>query len=297
MLKKKIILFAIVLSVFLFIGQLVASEVLEMNNFKDIGQKITNLGLKYGDASVLVVLDADYTLLTAADDFGGDVWWDWQYELLKNRPNSPYLVGKNVDQIVFYETIIQSFVKNYPTEKKIPMIIERFQGEGVKTIVLTGRYPDTRNLLERQLSKVGFDFGKYSFSHGFPGEYLPYDIKAPEKYGLTSEDVKEFNLNPPKGISFFNGIAMTADGNKGVILKTLLFKTGKKFKAIVFVDDNKRNVDDVYNVFKNNSTVDIVSIRYSYDDAIKRQFQESNKSNVIRQWKELKATLDSVFGE
>jgi hypothetical protein len=103
-------------------------------------------------------------------------------------------------------------------------------------------------------------------------------------------------LKAPRAVSFFNGIMMVSGQNKGIMLKSLLHKTDKKFKAIILVDDGKKNTDNMYAVYKA-SEIDVNSFRYSYDDAIKRQFKQSNKNNVIKQWKEFKASIDSIFGK
>ena len=88
---------------------------------------------------------------------------------------------------------------------------------------------------------------------------------------------------------------MVSGQNKGIMLKTLLNKVGKKFKAVVLVDDGKKNTDNMYNVYKA-SQIDVNTYRYSYDDAIKRQFEHSNKHNVIEQWKKYKAAVENIFG-
>ena len=297
MFKRKSILVIAGMFCFLLIFQIIASENLEISNFSNIEKKIAEVGAKYGSKNVLVAFDIDLTLLTTADNFGGDAWFDWQNALQKNNPASPDLVTKNFEKLLLYQVVIQHFVKVYPTEKNIPKILKSLQKKGFKTIALTARGANMRNLAEAQLKSAGFSFKKDCFSKGFPGEYLPYDSNAPQKYGLTNEDIADYKLQSPREVSFFNGIMMVSGQNKGIMLKTLLSKTGKTFKAIVFIDDGKKNTDNVYNVFKADNNVDVVSIRYSYDDAIKRQFEESNKNSEIRRWNELKTTIKNIFGK
>jgi hypothetical protein len=103
-------------------------------------------------------------------------------------------------------------------------------------------------------------------------------------------------LKNPRSVSFFNGIMMVSGQDKGIMLKTLLHKVKKKFKAIVLVDDGKMNTNNMYTVYKT-SNIDVNCFRYSYDDAIKRQFEQSNKQNVTKQWKEYKASIEEIFGK
>ena len=281
---------------FLSIMELTASENITVNNFSSIEKKINALGKKYGVKNVIVAYDVDCTLVTQADNFASDIWLNWQLDLLANNPNSPFLINKDFEKILTDQRIIQLYTKVYPTEENIPEIIKKLQTDGFVTIALTARGPENRNSTELQLKKCGFNFNDGSLSYGFPGTYLPYDVNDPKRSGLTAEEINNFNLKAPKYVSFANGIMMVAGQNKGIMLKTLLQKTGKEFKTVVLVDDGKKNTDNMYNVYKA-SDIDVNCFRYSYDDALKKQFDLSNKNNVIKQWREYKTTIDTVFGK
>jgi hypothetical protein len=293
--RKNMFLIAALFCVLLIV-QVSASENIDVNNIGGIVKKITALGTKYGVENVIVTFDIDCTLLTQADNFGSDIWYDWQSDLFKNKKDSPFLVSKEFGKMLFYQRMIQSFTKCYPTEENFPEVVKKLQKDGFTVIALTARGPEGRDLTEAQLNACEFNFNDNSLSEGFPGEYLPYKLDDPKKYGITGEEVTNFNLQPPRAVSFFNGIMMVSGQNKGIMLKTLLHKTGKTFRAIVLVDDGKKNTDNMYSVYKA-SDVDVNTYRYSYDDALKRQFKQSNKNNVIKQWKEYKASIDSIFGK
>ena len=284
-----------VLVCFSLIFQTLASENVNVNNFSDVEKKVTALGEKYGVKNVIVAFDIDCTLLTQADNFGGVIWYDWQSGLLKNDPDSPYLVSKDFGKMLYTQRMIMSFAKSYPTEADIPDIIRKLQKDGFTMIALTARGPEGRDLTEAQLNAYDFNFENDSFSKGFPSEYLPYIVNDPEKFGLTAEDVTNFNLPPQRAVSYSNGIMMVSGQNKGIMLKTLIKKTVKTFKAVVLVDDGKKNTDNMYNVYKG-SDIDVNSYRYSFDDALKRQFEQSNKNNVIKQWIEFKTSIETIFG-
>ena len=294
--RKKFFLIVAVLCFSLLI-QLGASQNIDVNNIGMIEGKISALGDKYGAKNVIVAFDIDCTLLTQADNFGSDIWWNWQSELFKNNQDSPYLVSKDFGELLSLQRMIQSYTKCYPTEGNFPDVIKGLQKNGYAVIALTARGPEGRDLTEVQLNECGYNFNNGSLSQGFPGVYLPYKINEPEKYGITGEEVTNFKLKTPRAVSFYNGIMMVSGQNKGIMLKTLLYKTGKTFKAIVLVDDGKKNTDNMYTVYKGVPPIDINTFRYSYDDAIKRQFEQSNKNNVIKQWKEFKTSIDSIFGK
>ncbi len=296
MINRKNMFLIAVLVAFSFILQAAASEYVTVNNFSDVEKKITALGTKYGVKNVIVTYDIDCTLLTQADNFGSDIWYDWQSDLFKNKPDSPYLVSKDFNTLLSSQRMIQSYTKVYPTEADIPAIVKKLQKDGFTMIALTARGPEGRDLTEAQLKTCGLNFNNDSLSNGFPGVYNPYDVNTPGKSGLTAEEVTNFNLKTPRSVSFFNGIMMVSGQNKGIMLKTLLHKTGKTFKAVVLVDDGKKNTDDMNNVYKA-SDIDVNSYRYSFDDALKRQFEQSNKNNVIKQLIEYKVSIGTIFGK
>jgi hypothetical protein len=296
MINRKSMFLIAVLFCFSLIFQVTASENIDVNNIGAIEKKISALGEKYGIENVIVTFDIDCTLLTQADNFGSDIWWDWQSDLFANHQDSPYLISKDFGTLLSTQRMIQSYTKCYPTEENFPDVIKKLQKDGFTVIALTARGPEGRDLTETQLNECGFNFNNDSLSRGFPGTYLPYNVNEPEKDGITGEEVTNFKLKSPRAVSFFNGIMMVSGQNKGIMLKSLLHKTGKKFKAIVLVDDGKKNTDNMYTVYKA-SDVDVNSFRYSYDDAIKRQFEQSNKNNVIKQWKEFKTSIDYIFGK
>jgi hypothetical protein len=290
MLKVLSLITFILVSVNLF-----ASENIEIFTFKEIGSKIEKLGKKYGNENVLLAFDIDCTLLSSSDNFGGDLWYDWQADLMKHDKNSPNLITKDFNKMLFYQSIFQQLATMYPTEKDIPSIMKKFQANGFKTLLLTARGYNIRNLTEVLLKDNDLNMKESCFSIGFPGEYTPFNIDEPEKYGLTADDVKKFDLGKARAVSFFNGMFMSAGQNKGIMLKTLLFKTNKKFKAIVLVDDSAKNVKNMQTVYEG-SDVNVYTFRYAFDDSLKRQFEQSDKVNCIRQWKVFKKANEEIFG-
>lgn len=276
---------------------LFASENIEVNTFKEVEKKVLELGKKYGPENVLIGLDIDCTLITNADNFGSDVWWDWQSTLLKNNPESPYLVSRDFSKLLFYQGIIQQLtVGDYSTEKDIPAIIKDLQNKGFNTIVITARGPETLNRTEAQIENCQLNFSGNKLLSDIAGKYAPYELNVPEKDGITQEDVTNFKLKIPRKVRFDGGVLYCSGQNKGILLKALLFKQNKKVSAIAFVDDQNKNTDDVWNVYKG-SNIDVNCYRYSFDDGIKRQFKMSDKNNVIKQWIEFNKAITDIFGK
>ena len=293
---KKIGMFVSAALLVLFVTSVTAKESSTINNFTEVQSKVEKLSKKYDPAKVLVVFDIDCTLVTQSEHFGSDVWWDWQSSLLKNNPDSPYLVSKDISEIIFYQGIIQNFTGSYLTEETILPALNQFAKEGNKMLVLTARGPASLLLIEKVFASLGLDFSKTAPAPSVGGQYAPYDLNNPENAGLTSSEISEFNLKTPRKVRYDAGVFFSAGQNKGIMLKTFLHKVGKSFDAIVFVDDAQNNVDDVWNVYKD-SNIDINTYRYSFDDSMKRQFRMSDKHNVIKQWKEFKDSIDSIYGK
>jgi len=113
---------------------------------------------------------------------------------------------------------------------------------------------------------------------------------------LSQDEIAKFKLGEPRPVSFMDGIFMTAGQHKGAMLRTLLWKIDHLFKAILFVDDQRKHCDRVYEAFDTQG-VDVVTIRYGVEDHHVKKFEESNKSQVIEAWKNLKNILSTIFIE
>jgi hypothetical protein len=76
--------------------------------------------------------------------------------------------------------------------------------------------------------------------------------------------MKDMGYKKPRPVSYMNGVFMTAGLNKGIMLKTLLYKTKSKFKAIIFADDHIKHTKRMQQILGDD--VDLTTYRYSKID-------------------------------
>ncbi|HLD16802.1 MAG TPA: DUF2608 domain-containing protein [Coxiellaceae bacterium] len=282
--KKIISKLLFFISFFFFIG--VNAATLTAQHFKAIQDQALQLAHQVGPTHVLVALDMDNTLLTANHDFGSPQWYDWQTQLLKNDPHSPELVAPTQDALIRISTVVTQNIRMHPTESDIPASVKTLQQQGIKVIVITARNADMRPGTENQLERNAFDFQRTPLPVAFPtpSPYLPYQINQWKKFGLSSAEAKTLNLSSPRWVSYWKGIFMVAGQNKGVMLQTLLHRSPTVIRAIVFADDQQKNVNDMEQAFRS-SSIRVVSIRYSYDDNAVKTFDYNRKTQVDHAWK------------
>jgi len=113
--------------------------------------------------------------------------------------------------------------------------------------------------------------------------YLAYDPKDPEKAGITAAEVAKYKLPAPRPVIYANGIFMTAGQHKGMMLLTLLKKSTRDIKAIIYVDDNVRHVGNVFSaaVARN---IEAEVFHYQREDTRVQRFQYSDKHEVDDAW-------------
>ncbi|MCX5774663.1 MAG: DUF2608 domain-containing protein [Fusobacteria bacterium] len=273
-----------------------ASQYVTYNNFSQFYNLAQSLGKQYGPQNVLLVYDIDCTLLTAKQQLGSDIWFNWQSQLMATDPNSKYLVSKDFNQMLQDQIILNYFYPLYPTESTMPQQFSQLQNQGFKNLILSARGSAWEQLTEQQMANAGFNVQKNEISNGFTGTYMPYNLSNISGSGLTAQDVSIAKLKNPRTVSFENGIFYASGQNKGIILKTLLAKLGQQYKAIIFIDDTKANTDNMWAIYQNDPTVNMNCVRYSYDDSLKAAFAAEDKTQVYNQWLQFEQMDQNVFG-
>ena len=164
-------------------------------------------------------------------------------------------------------------------------LIRKLQKQGVSTILLTSRGPEFRGPTERELKRCGYDFKATALPvHDVPTDaYHPYDPAQPEKSGLTAAEITKYKLGPSRPVFYSSGLFMTAGQHKGMMLLTLLKKSTRDIKAIVYVDDNVRHVGSVFSaaVARN---IEVSSFQYQHEEVRVQRFQYSDKANMDAEW-------------
>lgn len=266
-----------------------ASELQATKDFADVANAVERYIAKYGAEHVLLVLDIDNTVMSMDSDLGSDHWFEWQNYLLTNEPASPHLVAKTFPELLKAQGILYDRGKMHPTQPEEPKLIGELQKKGVAAILLTSRGPEFRGPTIRELKRCGYDFNASALPvRDVPdGEYLPYDPAHPEKSNLSTEDLKNYKLGTPRPVLYTNGVFMTAGQHKGMMLMTLLKKSPRDIKAIVYVDDNVRHVGAVFSaaVARN---IEVSSFQYLHEDTRVQRFQYGDKANMDAEWAAVK---------
>ena len=272
-----------------------AGQSIETNDFGVVAQKAYELAEHYGMDEVLIVYDIDNTLLAMNQDLGSDQWFNWQAAKIASGDLID-VVAKDFPALLSVQGMLYAVSGMHAPDPEAPSIVNELQQEGFYDLVLTSRGFDYRDSTLRELSKNGYHFTASTLDpqEGFAGTYLPYELSNISDYGLSEDEIKKFKLGEARPVSFMDGIFMTAGQHKGALLRTLLWKTDHLFKAILFIDDQKKHCDRMHEAFDVQG-VDVVSIRYSMEDDHVREFEQSDKSQVVEAWESLKNILLTIF--
>ncbi|WP_299073144.1 DUF2608 domain-containing protein [uncultured Paraglaciecola sp.] len=251
---------------------------IETNAYAEIVSDTASLSAQYGTENVLVVLDIDNTILTSTTDLGSDLWYQWQRGKLDIKPTAAQQVA------CLFEDSIGLLYELAPmrlTEKNINQTISNWQTAGHTVVALTSRAPKYRAATERELTRNQVDLTASAL--------VPVG-----QYSMLFREIKG------REISYMQGVMMTSGLNKGEMLQHLLDKTQRTFSAIVFVDDSKKNIDNIYNAYQNTQNLDMHIYHYTrVEDEREKQFghvlTQDQADNMAEQWQQLNRTLQHIF--
>ena len=250
----------------------------ETSTFNTVISDLVTINKKYGEANVLIVLDIDNTLLTSSVDIGGDIWYQWQRGDLEVKPSEEQTVKCLFEDSIglLYELGTMDL-----TESSLPAVLSDWQSNGNTVMALTSRAPKYRSATERELINKGFDFNITALA--------PLGEKAPVYREIRGRE-----------LSYMNGIMMTSGMNKGEMLSYLLEKTNRNFAAIVFVDDSKKNIDNVYNKYVGRKDIDVKLYHYLKVERDREAkygsiLTEEQAEKMASDWINLNQTLNSIF--
>lgn len=280
--------------------QAFANDHVTTNSFAVIENKALEFGEKYNPAEVLLVFDIDNTLLAMPQNFGSDQWFTWQYSNCIGKTKRYFCTTNDMGELLDLQGKLFAASKMQPTEKLAPEVIKNLQAKGFKTIALTSRGPEFRNSTERELKRNNFIFVDHAIGPkaGYPGLYIPFEADKLSAAGLSKADKRIARIRKnSRPVSFMNGIMMTSGMNKGLMLKTLLHKTGFKPKAVVFVDDHSKHTIRMQRILGRDESMDLATFRYSRLDAQVEEFNSGNKKKVIKAFNLLSKTFNEVFAK
>jgi hypothetical protein len=269
----------------LTIASAAAGEVRISDDFRDVLTAVEQSAAAVGPEHVLLVVDIDNTILKMNRDLGSEQWFDWQEYLLKNEPESKQLVANSFDGLLIVQGILFDRGSMHPPQSDLPAIVRSIQDRGVATVVLTSRGEEYRASTERELHRNGFDFATHMLSvrDAKSDTYLPYDSSNPMHSGLTDADFTTAGSPEPRPVSYSKGIMMTSGQHKGLMLATLLHRSTRKIKVVVYADNRADHVAALYALMLSKG-VDATAIVYQREANNIRAFQYGSKQEVVCGW-------------
>ncbi len=261
------------------VQQASGAKIEEVTSFNQIAPVVQILNQQYKPENVLIVSDIDNTLLTNNGGLGGDVWYQWQRGKLAVKPSPEQTVS------CLFEDVIGMLYELSPmalTEPQVPGLIEQWQLQGNPMMLLTSRSPNYRSPTERELLNKGID--------------VSMSALAP-----VGEPNPVYREKLDRDMSYSRGIMMTTGMHKGDMLEWILSKTGREFEAIVFIDDSKHNIDDMYERWQN-KPVEMVIFHYSQVESKRiaqygQVLSSEQASELADAYNSLTHALERIFPE
>jgi hypothetical protein len=269
---------------------------IETTDFADAREAIDAQAAAVGADNVLVVLDIDNTTLATDLDLGSEHWFLWQSQLVRDGNPTGEAAAASVPELLTVQGWIYTVTGMHPVEPRIPVDLSQLAAQGVRSLALTSRGLDVRDATLRELARYGFPYASAAPGPvgGYGGAYKPYDPTRPEDSGLTSGDVTRFSLGEAKDVIYENGVMLTQGQHRGVMLRTLLAKTGAQPRAIVFVDDRPHHLEGVQAAFETRDEA-IVTVRYVHEKRRVDAFNAGDKGEVNAQWCEFSRGLGVLY--
>lgn len=202
---------------------------------------------------VLVVFDIDDTLLTVPGDLGSEGWLGGKLDEAK---------GEQRDVILYEQTLWLTLAGLKPTQDDGPQRVRDLQSAGIPVYTLSARGSELRGATERALMAVGYDFSM-----------APECVKplCTRRGRLGDDEIRKaaqklkvaLPEGPHRDITVSDGIMLAAGQDKGEMVQLLAASIAKKpFTDIVFVDDSRRNIDDVVRAATTTSKITFHVFRY-----------------------------------
>jgi len=221
------------------------TQVIESNRISDV--------LHHADEKTLVIFDVDNTLIMPETHVGGSAWFMHMIQMFCDKGLSEQ---EAIEKVYEFFVQLQHFIPIKMVEYDTADVIQKLHARAVKTLGLTGRGFSLSRQTVAQLQSVNISIGTN-----------------------TIHD-KEIVFNARVG--FFNGIlSLNADGDKGECLIALFEKIDYWPERVVFVDDLRYYIDDVYNVLVPRK-IPFIGIRYGAADEQHIKFDPARADDELR---------------
>ncbi|MEI6628554.1 MAG: DUF2608 domain-containing protein, partial [Alphaproteobacteria bacterium] len=214
----------------------------------------------YDKEDILLAFDIDLTL-TVPDEPAVQIPYLKKYHVLLQK----IILDLNNDQEFLLFSIATKKPPQILIDVKIPSIIKKLQKKGIKIIALSSSITGALGSIKRveewrynALKKVG----------------IVFNLSFPQITDLILTDIVSYRDQHPV---FYQGILCTNSQKKikGKTLMVFLKKIDYSPKIIILVDDQKENLNEMYEAIKqSNSDIEFLGIEYN----VGKQFTSANIS-------------------
>lgn len=291
---------AILLSLFLSASGFSQPKVIEIRNMEQIKSTVESFASEYGELRTLVVFDIDDTLLTMKNDLGSDAWYNWQRRL---DFKSPYSVSTDFPGLLDVQRLLYQLSDMRKVEPISQTIVQNLIERGHPVMALTARGPESLSSTMRELSDQDYEFLSAPVCGypmcGYRGIITGSQVKAAAERvrGLFTR-LPELVGDDPRAIGYSNGIMMVAGQNKGAMLQLLMASSGnEKYEAIVFIDDNERNIRKIEDAFKGRPReIAIFHYKHLEHDVTDFLSNTGRQKAASDSWIKIRNTVCDLFG-
>lgn len=218
---------------------MLAAEIIEFSNFKNLSSHITK--------DTLLILDIDDTLLVPVQMLGCDEWFNHRFHEHRKTENN---TRKALDKTISEWEAIRHITDMEIVEPKTDELIISAQKDGYRVMGLTTQGMTLALRTVEQLAKQNIDL----------------TLTAPS---LNPHYISQME----QGVLYNNGILFTSGTHKGKSLFHFLDLINYHPKQIVFVNDKANHLSEVEKTSQERG-IEFLGLRYSYSDERKKAFRQ-----------------------
>jgi Protein of unknown function (DUF2608) len=276
-----------------------AQNIVAVKDFSSIPAMAKELQARHPGAQVLIAFDVDHTILRmpSGRDLGGEAWYDWQSDAV--RAGALDKMAGGIDELLALQGVLFYLAPMQATDPGLKDVLAELEKAKFPMIVLTSRGSEFRFATERDIALAGFPFERTGVALGpcYFWTYVPYDINAIEASGyLNKDDVKTFELKDAMPISYRKGILLTGGQHKGIMLRSLLYRSRAKIGAILYIDNKDTQLKKVGQAFANQG-IEVKPVQYigMGDEDTRFRKDERRLDKAWSQWNALMRFVRMVF--
>lgn len=269
-----------------------------ISNFYQLNQVVGEFS---NPSQTLLVMDDDDTLTrmpcnnsTECQYLGGPAWYSWQSSL---PTNSPDRVAQTSGGLLTDSALIFSLSNETYTQASTPSTLVSLTNSGVHLLVETARGPSLANSTHRQFQALTVN--DTSSITNLAQLINDNALKGPEGLPSFASPYQPCGNQSMRSVRYEQGVLYLAGQDKGEMLNCFLkHAQSNTIKNIVFIDDTQKNVESVYNAFKDNPNYHVIALHFTALDQFKAALTQgpqakANQARATKRWHHIIATLQS----